>query len=98
MRFASITALLLATVGIQFALAQTPPDPWKALPGTTAYDLKTTFRAELVSSDALSWADGRSVLITYWRGGPSDTYYRCADFKGADFQSTGHSCWELVGR
>ncbi len=92
---AAITILVLTTFGAQYAAAQAQPDPWKALPGTTAYELKVTFHAILTSSDALAWPDGRSALVTYWQGGPADTYYRCIDYKDADFRSTGHSCWEL---
>ena len=94
----NIIILALTIFGAQHSAAQEPPDPWRALPGNTAYELKVTFNTTLISSDALAWPDGRTALITYWRGGPAATYYRCVDYKDADFQSTGHSCWQLDSR
>jgi hypothetical protein len=95
MKVISIIILVLMSAAAGYAAAQAPNDPWTALPSTTAHDLTVTFRAVLISSDALGWPDGRSALITYWRGGPSDAYYRCVDYKDANFQSTGHACWQL---
>jgi hypothetical protein len=95
MKLVSMITLVLVSAAAIDAVAQTPKDPWHALPGTTAHDLIVTYGAVLVSSDALGWPDGRSALITYWRGGPSDTYYRCVDYKDANFHPTGHACWQL---
>jgi hypothetical protein len=94
----SIVVFALTFFVAQYVLGQELPDPWKALPGTTAYDLKQMNNATLISSDAVAWPDGRSALVTYWRGGPTDTYYRCVDFVDSNIQSTGHSCWVLDSR
>lgn len=95
---ATIIILALTICVAQHSVAGEPLDPWNALPGATAYELKVAFNTTLVSSDALAWSDGRTALITYWRGGPAATYYRCVDYKDADFRTTGHSCWELESR
>ena len=95
MIFRPVVFLLLSYLVGAHAAAQELTDPWKALPDTTAYELKMTFRAILISSDAVTLSDARTALITYWRGGPADTYYRCVDYEDADFQSTGHFCWQL---
>jgi len=50
---------------------------------------------DLDAALALYESDARTALITYWRGGPADTYYRCVDYEDADFRSTGHFCWQL---
>jgi hypothetical protein len=90
------TMFLLLTIAVTTrTIPQELSEPWKLVPATTAYELKISQRAVLVSSDALAWSDGRIAMITYWRGGPTDTYYRCIDFEVTDSQSDGHTCWEL---
>jgi len=57
------------------------------------------YKSELISTDALSWPDGRSALITYIKisniKDDSYWYYRCVDFMTVDFQENGQMCYEL---
>ena len=89
----AVTLILLAS----FAWTQEFTDPWEAMPGETAATIRASepLGTTLISSDALSWPDGRSALITYWRAEGRDFIYRCVDYKNADFQATGHICWLL---
>jgi hypothetical protein len=57
------------------------------------------YTAHIVGTDALSWPDGRSALITTieLRGITEDLHwlYRCVNYKDANFSDTGEVCWQL---
>ncbi len=95
MKLLPTIAFALTSGAALHAVAQAPNDSWTVLPDISEQDLTVMFRAVLVSSDALALSNGRSVLITYWRGGPRATYYRCVDYESPSFQSTGQTCWRL---
>lgn len=72
-----------------------PSDHWVIQPGLSAHELFVRRGAELVSTDALSWSDGRSALVLYIRA--DEFYFRCVDFRTASFGPNGFPCFQLVG-
>ena len=81
-----------------FAEGDVPRDKfeWKPIPGLTSAELAIGQEWDLISSDALSWPDGRSALLTYWENKKSSFFLRCVDFRDASFQHTGGSCYNPV--
>jgi len=94
-----------------------PGQQWAPLPGHSLYSIMNgealpetlsgegyTHTADVVSTDALSWPDGRSafttlVMIVAFTGSfePIGTeYYRCIDWMDADFRANGFECWNLI--
>lgn len=74
---------------------------WQMHPKDTSASLAATNRWELISSSAMSWSDGRQLLMTFWqfRFAPSGekepvrVLVRCHDYFAANMTSTGAVCY-----
>ena len=93
----------LVTVGIVLSASfqEVVAAEWRMHPGDTSASLATTDSWELVTSSAMSWPDGRQLLITFWQfefghGDKEDkvrALVRCYDYFAADMTSTGGACY-----
>jgi hypothetical protein len=93
-----LAAWLMFGVGFQAAVAS----EWEMKPGNSSANLAATNDWDLISSSAMSWPDGRQLLITFWESqfSPKDgvrILVRCYDYFAADMQSTGAICYTPEG-
>jgi hypothetical protein len=98
-----LTAFLFFLVSAQ-AHAQ---EQWKALPQYSFNDLyyegglfsdKNVRKSQIVSSDAMSWPDGRQALIILLEVHQfgNKWLYKCVHCYDRDLRQTGHLCYELM--
>ncbi len=106
--------LVIAMPSIREAKADDliPQDSWVAIPGLTVSEIyfnqtgspglpetRGRYESHIVGTDALSWPDGRSALVTTIEllGVSEDRQwlYRCVEYKDENFGSTGETCWRL---
>jgi len=90
-----VTAGAMLTASFQAAAAA----EWWLHPGDTSAVLAAN-DWDLVSSSAMSWPDGRQLLITFWKfelglipGDETVILVRCYDYFDTDMQSTGGGCY-----
>jgi hypothetical protein len=87
-----VLALIMLTAAPAAAQDPARDSQWIPEPGTSARDHLAT-GARIVSTDALTWPDGRSALIVYLA--KDSEVFRCIDWYNRDFTPTGFSCNRL---
>jgi hypothetical protein len=91
-----INKFLLGMLAVAISLtcsAQSYKTQWEAEPGKMLYHLIFGMKGKVVSTDAISWPDGRSATIQYIK--TDATMYKCVDFYNGSFQETGNMCYRL---
>lgn len=89
-----VVASLLISALVRADSLEPQPDHWQLRPELTAHELLSNQGAQLISTDAVSWPDGRSALILYIQTGKE--LYRCVDFRDASFRANGFICFQLI--
>jgi len=84
-----------------------PKDNWAAHPQTTILSLweftvskndnkkitKGEYLGRLISTDSLSWPDGRQALVTYFE--VTESLWRCVEYFDSAMVKTGEMCYRL---
>jgi len=88
-----IVATILFCI-INLSYAQGIPKQWEMIPKLSTYYLIHKENGKIISSNNITWPDGRSGLVIYIK--TKQNIYRCIDWKDKDFRNTAYICYKLV--